>query len=176
MRELNLLARTRARVQLSRSLSSLCSASLSCHVEIEDFEHSRKPLVFDNITMPRLYIENFQNPENLRFSRHLTKMPKTYNKKPIQQQKIAEKRIKFLFQHAKEMFREDSRISDKYINMARRIAMKYKIRIPSSLKKRFCKNCHKYLVPGVNCRVRIHKHRLIYYCFGCKHYMRHPVK
>src|SRR3989338_3553156 len=108
MRELNLLARTRARVQLSRSLSSLCSASLSCHVEIEDFEHSRKPLVFDNIAMPRLYIENFQNPENLRFSRHLTKMPKTYNKKTIQQQKKAEKRKKFLFQHGNEIQDKDS--------------------------------------------------------------------
>ena len=103
-------------------------------------------------------------------------MPKKYYKKPAQQVKIANERIKFLFQHAKEIFKEDSKLSDKYVKIARRIAMKYKIRFPSEYKKRFCKNCYKYFVPGVNCRVRIHKHRIIYYCLSCKHFMRHPVK
>ena len=103
-------------------------------------------------------------------------MPKKYYKKSKQQQEIAENRIKFMFQLAKEVFKEDSTLADKYIKIARRIAMKHKIKLPSSLKKRFCKHCHKFLVPSVNCRVRLHKHRLIYYCFGCKHYMRHPVK
>ncbi|MDP3765783.1 MAG: ribonuclease P [Nanoarchaeota archaeon] len=103
-------------------------------------------------------------------------MPRKYHKKPVQQERIAKNRIKFLFQHAKEVFKQDNKLADKYVKIARRIAMKYKIRLPSSLKKRFCKHCHKYLVPGVNCRVRLHKHRLIYYCIRCKHYMRHPVK
>ena len=97
-------------------------------------------------------------------------------KKPVQQLKIAKRRINFLFDLAKEHFKEDSRLSDKYVKMARRIAMKYKIKLPSSLKKRFCKHCHRYLVPGVNCRVRIHKHRVIYYCLSCNHYIRHPIK
>jgi len=104
-------------------------------------------------------------------------MPKKrHYKKPTQQLKIAQNRIRFLFQHAKEVFKEDSKLSDKYVKIARKIAMKYKIRLPSSLKKRFCKHCHKYLVPSVNCRIRIHKHRLIYYCLSCKHFMRHPLK
>ncbi len=103
------------------------------------------------------------------------KMPKKYHKKPISQIKIAKARTNFLFKLAKENFKENHSLSDKYVKIARRIAMKYKIRLPSQLKKRFCKHCHKYLVPGVNCRVRIHKHRLIYYCFSCKHYMRHPI-
>ena len=29
-----------------------------------------------------------------------------------------------------------------------------------------------HLVPGKNSRVRIHKSRVIYYCFNCKKYMR----
>ena len=101
-------------------------------------------------------------------------MPKKYHK--AQQQQIAKARIKFLFQHAKEVFNEDSKLSDKYVKIARRIGMKYKIRLPSYLKKRFCKHCHKYLVPSANCRVRLHKHMLIYYCLSCKHFMRHPIK
>jgi ribonuclease P protein subunit RPR2 len=103
-------------------------------------------------------------------------MPRKYYKKPSKQLKIAKARILFLFRLAKENFRQDSTLSDRYVKLARRMAMKYKIRLPSSMKKSFCKNCHKYLVPGVNARVRLHKHRLIYYCLGCKHYMRHPIK
>lgn len=103
-------------------------------------------------------------------------MPKKHYKKSDKVQKIAKNRINILFRLAKEHFKEDNKLSDKYVRMARRIAMKHKIRLSSELKKRFCKNCHKYLVPGANCRVRIHKHSIIYYCLGCKHYMRHPVK
>ena len=104
-------------------------------------------------------------------------MPKkSYYKKSRELQKIAKKRIKFLFKLAKEVFKEDSNLSDKYVKLARRIAMKYKIRLTPELKKRFCKHCHKYLVHSVNCRVRLHKHRLIYYCISCKHFMRHPIK
>ena len=103
-------------------------------------------------------------------------MPKKYYAKPIKQQKIASERIKLLFQLAKEAFNEDSRLSDKYVRIARRIAMKHKVRLSSGIKKRFCKHCSRYLVPGANCRVRIHKHRIIYYCLMCRHYMRHPVK
>ena len=103
-------------------------------------------------------------------------MSKRYSKKPASQVEIAKKRIKFLFQEAKDVVKKDQKLADKYVKTARKIAMKYKIKLPSSLKKRFCKNCHSYLVPGVNSRVRIHKQRIIYYCFTCKHYMRHPVR
>ena len=102
-------------------------------------------------------------------------MPTKHFQKPAQQVNIAKKRIRFLFQEAKDVFKENSKLSDKYVKLARRISMKYKIKLPSALKKKFCKHCHKYLVPGVNCRVRIHKHRIIYYCFGCKHFMRYAI-
>ncbi len=105
----------------------------------------------------------------------INKMQKK-NKKSNKIQLIAKARIKFLFKEAKDTFKENSKLSDKYVKIARRIAMKYKIRLPSEFKKRFCKHCHKYLVPSVNCRIRLHKHRLIYYCLSCKHFMRYPVK
>jgi len=101
---------------------------------------------------------------------------KRYKIKKSQQQKIAKKRINYLFQLAKEHFKDNSKLSDKYMKIARRIAMKHKIRLSSLLKKQFCKNCHKYLVLGVNSRVRLHKSRLIYYCMSCRHYTRQPVK
>ena len=103
-------------------------------------------------------------------------MPRKHYRKPMKQIEIANNRIRFLFDEADNVFKTDSKLSDKYVKMARRIAMKYKIKLTSILKKKFCKHCHKYLAYGVNCRVRIHKHRLIYYCFSCKHFMRHPIK
>ncbi|MEK6942890.1 MAG: hypothetical protein AABX00_02400 [Nanoarchaeota archaeon] len=104
-------------------------------------------------------------------------MPKKrYYKKPAKQLEIAKKRISLLFSMAKDSFKKDSSISNKHIAMARRIAMKYKIKFTSNQKRTVCKNCYKYLVPSVNCRVRLHKSRLIYYCSGCKHYTRFPVK
>ena len=69
-------------------------------------------------------------------------MPKKYHKKPDKQLRIAKERIKFLFKLAKEVFRKNPLLSDKYVKMARRIAMRYKVRLPIELKKRFCRNCH----------------------------------
>ena len=103
-------------------------------------------------------------------------MQKKYYAKPVKQQKIAKERIKFLFQLAKESFKDNSKLADNYARLARRIAMKFRIRLSAELKKKICKNCHRFLVPGVNCRVRLHKHRVIYYCIACRHYMRHPVR
>ena len=101
---------------------------------------------------------------------------RSHYKKPEKIQKIGIARIIFLFNESRKAFENDSRLSDKYVRIARRISMKYKIKLPSDLKKKFCKNCHRFLVPGTNSRVRIHKHRIIYYCISCKHYMRHPIK
>src|SRR3989338_2949086 len=104
-------------------------------------------------------------------------MPKKkYSKKPAKQVQIAKKRIRFLFSEAKESLKKDAKLSVKYVKLARRLAMKYKINLPSELKKRFCKSCNSYLIPGVNCRVRIHKRRVIYYCLSCKNYIRHLIK
>jgi ribonuclease P protein subunit RPR2 len=103
-------------------------------------------------------------------------MPKKHYNKNKTQKEIAKKRTDFLFELAKESFKTEDSLSDKYVKLARRIAMKYRIRVDSKLKKRFCKNCYKYLVPGKNSRIRIHKSRIITYCNFCKHYSRHPVK
>ena len=82
-----------------------------------------------------------------------------------------EKEFETLFKEAESAGQE---YSDRYVEIARKIAMKYKIKIPSELKKRFCKNCQTYLRPGTNCRVRTRNGRIIYYCQNCKKYMRYP--
>jgi len=101
-------------------------------------------------------------------------MKKNHHKKPSSHSKIAKERINILFKEAASMFKKDSKLSNRYVELARKIAMKYKVKIPPALKRRFCKHCHAYLVPSKNCRVRLTKHKVVYYCLNCKKYMRFP--
>ncbi len=88
---------------------------------------------------------------------------------------IALERVKILLKEADENFKKHPERSDRYVNIARKIAMKVNLRIPRELKRKFCKHCYKYLKPGVNCRVRIRKGKVIYYCLSCKKYMRYVL-
>jgi len=103
-------------------------------------------------------------------------MKRKHKKKPFEQRKIALERINELFKQARIMFKEDSKLSDRYVALARKISMKFKVKIPSKLKRQFCKHCYKFLMPSVNCRVRTKEGRLVYYCFSCKKHYRIPYK
>jgi len=101
-------------------------------------------------------------------------MARRYQKKPFLQTKIAKERIDILFKKADDVFDEDRVLADRYVTLARKISMKFKIRIPSILKRKFCPHCYKYLRPGVNLRVRLNQSRLVYCCLECKHFWRMP--
>ena len=90
----------------------------------------------------------------------------------IKQKKEVLQVIKNLFEEAKLQFNKNPELSNRYVKLARKNAMKVNLKFPRELKRRFCKHCYSYLVPGKNSRVRIHKSRVIYYCFNCKKYMR----
>ena len=86
-------------------------------------------------------------------------------------------RIKVLFREAKIQFKNNKpELADRYVELTRKAAMKVNLKLPREIKRKFCKHCYKYIVPGVNARVRIHKNRVIYYCFNCKSYMRFMLK
>ncbi len=101
---------------------------------------------------------------------------RVYKSKPGNQVKIAKERIEELFKQAADIFDEEPKLADRYVEIARKISMRYKVRIPAKLKKRFCKHCYCYLVPGKNCRVRTHEGKVVYYCQKCRRYMRFPYK
>ena len=91
--------------------------------------------------------------------------------------KHALERIKVLFREAKEQFKDNKpELADRYVFLARKAAMKINLRLSKEIKRKFCKHCYKYIVPGVNCRVRINNNRVIYYCFNCRKYMRFMLK
>ena len=89
--------------------------------------------------------------------------------------KIAAERIEILFKEAEKAFKKNPERSNRYIGIARKISMKTKTKIPSELKRKFCKNCKKYLMPGVNLRVRMSKGKVIYNCLNCGKIMRFSV-
>ena len=104
-----------------------------------------------------------------------TRKSQRYIKKSKGQRKISLERIKELFKQAGEVFREgkagnDGRaLAKRYVTLARKIAMKYKISIPSKLKRQFCKKCNSFLIPSINARVRLNKGKVVYLCLECKH-------
>ena len=49
--------------------------------------------------------------------------------------------------------------------------MKYKLRL-GKLKRKFCKHCYSYLMPGVNSRTRTKDGKVVIYCSECKNYTR----
>lgn len=108
-------------------------------------------------------------------------MKRKHSKKPAEQRKIAKGRIKELFRQADLRMRgkptKMSRaLANRYVALARKISMKYKVKIPVNLKRKFCRHCYKYLKPGINCRVRLAKGRVIYCCLECRRFMRFVIK
>ena len=92
------------------------------------------------------------------------------------QKEIALQRIIILFRQAEEVFPKNKALADRYVSLARKLAMKVHAQIPRELKRRFCKHCYVYLKPGVNARVRTREGKVIISCFECKKFTRIPLK
>ena len=85
--------------------------------------------------------------------------------------KIALERIRILLNRAKI----DKKRSTRYVELARRIAEKCRVKIPKEFKIRICRKCNTFLIPGFNCRVRIKKSRVIITCLNCGKIKRYPL-
>ncbi|GAB4378292.1 ribonuclease P protein component 4 [Methanothermobacter sp. CaT2] len=95
-------------------------------------------------------------------------------KRPRWMLKIAEERIDILFRMADREFSANPHRSHRYTELARNIAMKYRVRIPREWRRRFCRKCYSFLKPGANCTVRIADGKVNFRCHECGHIMRFP--
>jgi ribonuclease P protein subunit RPR2 len=84
-------------------------------------------------------------------------------------------RIEILFDKAREDLKTRPDRSRRYVQLAFRISMRYNIRLPKTIKRRFCKKCYMYLVPGVSSRLRYGKGILRVSCLNCGHMVRYPM-
>ncbi len=92
-----------------------------------------------------------------------------------EQKKIAKDQINHFFSLASREFPLRKGLANRYVTLARKIAMKYKVRMPKEHKRRYCKHCYKYLKPAVNSRTRIQHNKVIITCFECTKITRIPL-
>ena len=86
----------------------------------------------------------------------------------------ARERITILFTQAQKT--HDLSLATRYVALARNLSMRFKVRIPSVFKRRFCRHCYHYLVSGKTARIRTRDSKLIIYCLSCKKFTRIPLR
>jgi len=89
--------------------------------------------------------------------------------------KIAIQRIHVLFHQAERRALEGRLdLAHRYVILARKLSTKYLVRMPPEYRRRYCRNCSAYLLPGLNCTVRLTGHKVVTTCHNCREIMRYP--
>jgi len=90
------------------------------------------------------------------------------------EKKIARSRISYLISRAEKFKNIDYNLSRRYVELAKKISMRYRTRINKRLKFTFCKKCL-YPYKSDRFRVRIRKNRVIITCLNCGYRRRIPL-
>jgi ribonuclease P protein subunit RPR2 len=89
--------------------------------------------------------------------------------------KIARERISVLFGQARDAFAAHPERSNRYVELARKIAMRQRVRIDREFRRQYCHHCYAFLVPGNNMRVRVHRGNVVVTCGSCNKKTRYRV-
>ena len=91
------------------------------------------------------------------------------------ERRIAGERMVTLFRLAESeaLHRHPGR-ARRYVELARRIGMRYNVRVPAPFKRSFCKKCFAFLLPSVSARVRVGRGRVVVTCTACGAIQRFP--
>lgn len=100
------------------------------------------------------------------------------SQKPDWQTKIAKERIEILFRLAEKEFKSHPERSKRYIELARKIGLRYNVRLYKDEKRKFCKNCNILLKPGMTSKIRLDKSTktINVQCLNCNKVYRYPYK
>ncbi|MCK4434179.1 ribonuclease P, partial [Candidatus Bathyarchaeota archaeon] len=80
---------------------------------------------------------------------------------------------------AREIVHEDPGLAQRYVDIARKVGMAARVRLPREVRLQVCRHCKSFILPGVNCRVRIKQRRephMVVTCLNCGKQMRMPLK
>jgi len=91
-------------------------------------------------------------------------------------QEIAIERIDELFLQAEKVFNERKDLANRYVFLARRLSLKFKVPFKKEQKLRFCKKCNSFLVNGTNSRLRLSKGNIVVKCLSCNNIRRLKYK
>ena len=87
----------------------------------------------------------------------------------------ARDRIETLYHLAVERARAgDIELARRYTTLARKVGMRYTVRIPGGLKRFTCRRCMAPLIPGLNARVRLREGIETVTCLECGSIKRYP--
>jgi len=100
------------------------------------------------------------------------------SQKPDWQVKIAKERIGILFSLAEKEFKKHPERSRRYIELARKIGLRYNVRLSKDEKRKFCRKCNTLMKPGVSSKVRLDKSTktVNVQCLNCGKIYRYPYK
>jgi ribonuclease P protein subunit RPR2 len=88
---------------------------------------------------------------------------------------VAQERMDYLLGQARTMLTVQPEFSKRYVQLARKISTRTKVRLKPLQKQYLCKNCGILLVPGINARVRIRPGKIrIITCLECNTLRRYP--
>ena len=79
---------------------------------------------------------------------------------------------KSLMGHAVRMSASDLALAKRQAGLARKVMLRYNVRLDYSLRRFICHGCKKLIVPGVNARVRLNRGRppiIRITCLECGH-------
>ncbi len=94
---------------------------------------------------------------------------RTRSSKPHDQIKIAKERIDILFKEAEHA---DKKFANRYVQIARKIGMRYNVRMGENRRK-YCKYCYAFFG---NAKRRLKNGVLNIYCLDCKKTNKLPYK
>ncbi|MFX1565783.1 MAG: ribonuclease P protein component 4 [Promethearchaeota archaeon] len=79
--------------------------------------------------------------------------------------------LRTLFERAEAVAPQDPALAQRYVQSARRIMMRTRVRLPQELRHRYCHRCEHYFRPGINARVRLRNagrnKSLVITCLSC---------
>jgi ribonuclease P protein subunit RPR2 len=91
--------------------------------------------------------------------------------------RVAHERIGALFSLAEnEARRGPSPFPNRYVGLARRIGMRYNVRLPSELREYYCRRCSAHWIEGRTVRTRLRSGRRVRTCLVCGSVRRVPVR
>ncbi len=103
------------------------------------------------------------------------RVKKTGSQQKEEQRASALQKIRALFDAAALAFSANPAQAHKLAAQAHRLMLRSKVKLPAVLKRRFCKQCRAFWVPGATVRVRLTKGKVVYTCLACKHALRMPL-
>jgi len=90
---------------------------------------------------------------------------------------LVRERISILLSLAEKELKLHPKRSKRYVELVRKLAKRYNVRLPRSEKLRFCKKCDSPLIPGATVTVRlVPREKFIYYKCKCGEVRKVPYR